>query len=64
MDRVTPVGHVLSGEAVLRGFGAPALLSVLLLSVSVQPPTARESAVVLLSPGAAAAPSKQLAVPP
>src|SRR5262249_54374941 len=48
--------------AALCGSGVPAVKSVELLSVSTVPPPARRSAVVLLSPGAAAV-SKSLAVP-
>src|SRR3989304_5001689 len=55
--------HGFSGEAVLRGAGAPALKSALLLSVSVQPPEARKTAVVLLGAGVAPLPSKKLALP-
>lgn len=46
-----------NGEAVLRGFGEPVLKSAALLSVSVQPFAARNAAIVLLKPGAAALPS-------
>lgn len=46
--------HATIGELVLRGFGAPVAKSVELLSLSVQPPAARKSAVVLLGAGAAA----------
>src|SRR5205085_2240488 len=52
------------GEAVLRGLGAPVAKSDAFWSVSVQPPLARRSDVVLLGAGAAPTPSKQLAVPP
>src|SRR5256885_12943223 len=52
------------GDAVFRGFGAPAAKSIAFLSESVQPLSARRSAVVLLGGGAAAPPSKQLAVVP
>ena len=45
------------------GSGAPAAKSAALLSVSVVPPPARIAAVVLLRVGAAAAPSKKLALP-
>jgi hypothetical protein len=53
-----------SGELEFRGFGAPAAKSALLLSVSVQPPLRRTSAVVVLGAGAEPDPSKQLAVAP
>ena len=49
--------HGLSGEAVLRGVGAPAEKSELLLSVSVQPPLSRSAAVSFDRVGAAAEPS-------
>jgi len=58
-----PVAHGASGDDVLRGAGAPAAKSAALLSVSVQPPSARKAAVVLLSVGAAPLPSKKFAVP-
>ena len=51
------------GLKVLRGLGEPALKSVELLSVSVQPLEPRKSAVVLESPGAAAV-SEQLTPEP
>jgi len=51
------------GEELLRGFGAAVTKSVLLLSVSVQPPLILSSAVVLLGAFVAVAPSKQLAPP-
>src|SRR5438105_3839065 len=52
----TPLGfvvapHTLKAVAVLRGFGAPAVKSALLLSVSKHPPPPRKSAVVLLGAG-------------
>jgi hypothetical protein len=46
-----------------RGAGVAALKSAPLLSVSVQPPFARNAAVVFESVGAAAGPSKKLALP-
>ncbi|CAB4930907.1 unannotated protein [freshwater metagenome] len=46
----TPQG--VAALAVLRGAGSPAVKSVALLSVSVQPFAARRAAVVLDSPGA------------
>src|SRR4051794_2134027 len=49
---------------VLRGFGAPAVKSRALLSVSVAPLPARRSALAFDGAGAAATPSKQLAVVP
>ncbi len=54
----------LKADAVLRGVGIPETKSLELTSVSVQPPSARRSAVVLLGAGAGPAPSKQLAVLP
>src|SRR5947208_8755252 len=47
----------------LRGFGAPAVKSAALLSVSVAPSARRRSAVVLDRPGAAPAPSNSFALP-
>ena len=47
-----------------RGLGALVLKSVLLLSVFVQPFSARWIALVLLGAGAGADPRKQLAVEP
>ncbi len=58
-----PVGQGLSGVAVLRGFGAVAVKSAVLLSVSVQPPAPRTTEVVLLGAGVGPAPSKKLAPP-
>ena len=55
--------QLFAGDAELRGLGAPAVKSVELLFVSVQPLSARNAAVVLLRAGAAAEPSKKLAVP-
>src|SRR5262245_39592032 len=55
------VPHRFSAEAVLRGLGAPAVKSALLLSVSLQPPLLRESAVVALIVGAGPVPSKKFA---
>ena len=55
--------HLFVGEAVLRGFGAPAVKLAELLSVSVQPSPARRSAVVVLGAGAGLV-SEQLAVEP
>ena len=54
------VTHGLRGDAVLRGFGAMAVKSAPLLSVSVQPLPLRSTAVVLLLAGAAL-PSKKFA---
>ena len=56
--------HGFNAEAVLRGFGAATVKSVLLLSVSVQPFPALKSPVVLPGAGAGALPSKPLAVVP
>jgi len=53
----TGVAQTLVVDALLRGLGAPAMKSALLLSVSVQPLPARRSAVVLL--GAGAGPPRQ-----
>src|SRR5437870_1280211 len=55
--------HELAGDALLRGIGPISTKSLALLSVSVQPFRRRTAAVVLLSVGAAAPPSAQLAVP-
>src|SRR5471032_852204 len=57
-----PTVHVWIGDAVLRGFGAPKLKSVALLSVSVQPPRIRSAAVVLVR-AAVTVPSEQFAAP-
>ena len=51
-----------AATALFRGFGAPLLKSLLLLSVSEHPTSARRSAVVFVRPGAAE-PSEQLAAP-
>ena len=53
-----PVGAVQSctGEAVLRGFGVPAVKSAALLSESVQPELLRSAALVFVSVGAAPLP--------
>src|SRR5436190_20652853 len=62
-----PVGGVpphVDELLLLRGFGAPTAKSAELLSVSVQPPLARSTAVVLAGAGAGALPSKQFAVAP
>jgi hypothetical protein len=56
--------QALVGEEVLRGFGASAVKSVALLSVSVQPLAPRRTAVVLLGAAVGAEPSKQFAVVP
>ena len=56
--------QLFTGEEEFRGFGAPAAKSPSLLSVSVQPPLRRRSAVVVLGAGARPDPSKQLAVVP
>jgi hypothetical protein len=58
-----PVGQRWIAVAVLRGAGVPAVKSAALSSVSAQPASSRESAVELVSVGAAAAPSKKLALP-
>ena len=55
--------HALNAVEVLRGFGVVAVKSVELLSVSVQPPAARMSAVVVEGAGAFAV-SEQFAVAP
>src|ERR1051325_1151052 len=52
------------GDAVLRGFGAAAVKSEAFWFVSVQPPCARRTALVLLGAGVGPVPSKQLAVEP
>src|SRR5262245_21591044 len=67
-ERVATAGatgppHVCVGDAVVRGAGTSAAKSAPLLSVSWQPRLARSAAVVLESVGAAAAPSKKLALP-
>src|SRR6266550_6846663 len=53
-----------SGDAELRGVGAPAVKSAALLSMSTQPPAARSAADVFMSPGADAEPSKQFVADP
>src|SRR5207302_9271470 len=53
--------HATGGDVVLRGAGEEAVKSATLLSVSVQPPSARKAAVVLESAGAGVAPSKKFA---
>ena len=63
-----PVGlvgnpQIAVGEAVLRGFGALVVKSAELLFVSAHPFIPRKSELVALGAGAAAAPSKQFAVP-
>ena len=55
--------HRFSGDAVLRGAALAAVMSALLLSVSVQPLLFLKSARVLLGAGAAPAPSKHVAAP-
>ncbi len=63
-DRQSGHGHAphgSGGAAVLRGLGAAAAKSELLLSVSMQPLPARKSAVVVEGVGAGPAPSKKLA---
>ena len=64
IERFTVTGpeHGAKVVEVLRGPGAAALKSVLLVSVSAQPPAARNSDVVLEGAGATA-PSKKFAVP-
>ena len=52
-----------AGSTVGRGVGVPAVKSAALSSVSVAPSSSRSAAVVLVRVGAAAGPSKQLAVP-
>jgi hypothetical protein len=51
------------GLTLLRGVGAPAMKSLALLSVSVQPPSTRRTLVVLLGAGVAPGPSKKSAFP-
>ena len=48
----------------LRGFGSATKKSLALLFVSMQPPSARKSDIVLLGAGAGPEPSEQLAVAP
>src|SRR2546423_1375837 len=55
--------HRFSGDAVLRAAALAAVMSALLLSVSVQPLLFLKSARVLLGAGAAPAPSKHVAAP-
>ena len=55
--------HKFSDDAVLRGAALAAVMSALLLSVSVQPLLLLKSARVLLGAGAAPAPSKHVAEP-
>jgi hypothetical protein len=55
--------QVPSGDAVLRGTGAPVAKSPAFWSVSVQPLAARRSAVVFDGAGAGPVPSKKLAEP-
>src|SRR5262249_54018474 len=57
-----PLGFVVP-TGWFRGLGAPLMKSALLLSVSCWPLLRRRSAVVFVSVGAAAVPSKQLAPP-
>lgn len=56
--------HMLTGDAILCGFGLVAMKSELLLFVSVQPSALRMIALVLLAAGAGALPLKQEAVAP
>jgi hypothetical protein len=51
------------GEVLFRGFGVPALKSVALLLVSVQPFAARSTAAVLLGAGVEPVPSKHVVLP-
>src|SRR5262245_40161627 len=60
---VAPPLHEWKAAALLRGVGAPVAKSEAFTSASVQPPSARRAAVVLLGAGAAPLPSKQFAVP-
>jgi hypothetical protein len=55
--------HTLKVVAVLRGAGAAVMKSAPLASVSVQPPSRRSTAVVLLGAAVGALPSKVPAVP-
>jgi hypothetical protein len=55
--------HTMPVVLLLRGLGEPLAKSAELLSVSMQPLIFLRSAVVLVSVGAAAAPSKQDALP-
>src|SRR5206468_6220463 len=52
-----------AASPLFRGFGVPLAKAAALSSVSCAPPLLRRSAVVLRRPGAAAEPSKQLAMP-
>src|SRR5437868_312203 len=52
--------QIVNGEDELRGLGAPAEKSVLLLSVSVQPLLTRRAAVVLVRAAVGALPSAQV----
>src|SRR5205814_578467 len=61
---IEALAHGFAAVALLRGLGAPVAKSVELLSVSVQPPEPRSTAVVLLGAGVGPAPSKQFAVVP
>ena len=63
-DGFVGVAQVFVAEEVFLGVGDAAAKSALLLSVSVQPPPVRMSAVVVLGAGAFAPPSLQLAVEP
>ena len=56
--------QIIVGDAVLRGFGALAVKSIALLSVSVQPFDPRNAAVVALGAGVGPEPSKQFALLP
>jgi hypothetical protein len=56
--------HMLTGDAMLWGFGGAATKSALLLVVSVQPFALRMIALVLLAAGAGALPLKHEAVAP
>ena len=62
LGAASPALHGANVDDVLRGLGTAAEKSLLLLSVSVQPPTARNAAVVAVSVGAAAV-SEKLALP-
>ena len=56
--------HMLTGDAMFRGFGVWDAKSALLFAVSVQPFALRRIALVLLAAGAGALPLKQEAVEP
>ena len=56
--------HMLTGDAMLRGFGVVAMKSALLLVVSVQPSDLRRIPLVLLAAGAGALPLKHVALEP